>query len=146
MSEKKVAFVTGASRGIGRAACIALAECGWDVVVTARTVTEGETADGRPLPGSIESTASEVRSRGREALAIRLDLLDSERAAFNSRFQLTSVRAVHTFSAYQLLAGMGKLLEAIDVAAPDTAIADHRTQSKRRLGIFNITIEPLRKD
>lgn len=78
MSEKKVAFVTGASRGIGRAACLALAQQGFDVVVTARTVSEGETADGRPLPGSIESTADEVRARGRLALPIRLDLLEPE--------------------------------------------------------------------
>lgn len=74
---RRVAFVTGASRGIGRAASIALAEKGFDVVVTARTVTEGASADGRPLPGSIESTADVVRERGRDALPIRLDLLDS---------------------------------------------------------------------
>ena len=76
MPERKVAFVTGASRGIGRASCIALAQRGWDVVVTARTVEEGAAADGRPLPGSIESTAEAVRKEGREALAIRLDLLE----------------------------------------------------------------------
>ena len=74
--DRKVAFVTGASRGIGRASALALAEQGFDVVVTARTVKEGEAADGRPLPGSIESTAHEVRQRNREALAIELDLLD----------------------------------------------------------------------
>jgi hypothetical protein len=74
--DRKVAFVTGASRGIGRASAIALAEKGFDVVVTARTSKEGESADGRPLPGSIETTAEEVRRRGREALALRLDLLD----------------------------------------------------------------------
>jgi NAD(P)-dependent dehydrogenase (short-subunit alcohol dehydrogenase family) len=78
MPDRKVAFVTGASRGIGRAACIALAERGWDVVVTARTLTEGDTADGRPLPGSIESTARAVRQAGSEALPLRLDLLEPE--------------------------------------------------------------------
>ena len=66
-SARKVAFVTGASRGIGRASAIALAEKGFDVVVTARTMTEGETADGRPLPGSVETTSAEVRARGSRA-------------------------------------------------------------------------------
>ncbi len=82
----RVAFVTGASRGIGRASAVALADAGFDVVVTARTVTEGQSfdygptrAEARPvaLPGSIERTADEVRARGRRALPIRLDLTDA---------------------------------------------------------------------
>lgn len=76
MSERKVAFVTGASRGIGRASAIALARHGFDVVVTARTLEEGRTADGRPLPGSVETTAAAVREAGREALPLHLDLQD----------------------------------------------------------------------
>jgi NAD(P)-dependent dehydrogenase (short-subunit alcohol dehydrogenase family) len=71
-----VAFVTGASRGIGKASALALADAGYDVVVTARTVEEGKAADGRPIPGSITTTAAAVEARGREALAIPLDLLD----------------------------------------------------------------------
>ena len=77
MTERNVAFVTGASRGIGAASAIALAEVGFDVVATARTLEEGQNPDGRPLPGSLETTARAVRERGREALPLRLDLLDA---------------------------------------------------------------------
>ena len=85
-TSRKVAFITGASRGIGRASAIALARRGFDVVITARTVSEGQqfeygptkaSAKSMSLPGSLESTAEAVREEGRDALAIRLDLLDT---------------------------------------------------------------------
>jgi NAD(P)-dependent dehydrogenase (short-subunit alcohol dehydrogenase family) len=84
---ERIAFVTGASRGIGRAASLALARRGFDVVITARTLREGQgvarspsVRDEREVPvaGSLESTAAAIRELGREALPIRLDLLDQE--------------------------------------------------------------------
>jgi NAD(P)-dependent dehydrogenase (short-subunit alcohol dehydrogenase family) len=81
--EKKIAFITGASRGIGKATAKAMADAGFDVVITARTMKEGEkheyrvpTSDGKPLPGSLEITAEAVRGCGGNVLPLRMDLLD----------------------------------------------------------------------
>src|SRR6266404_5188309 len=83
MAERRVAFVTGASRGIGRACALELARRGLDVVVTARTVTGAERLEHsstvkksatNPLPGSLEPTAREARALGAETLVVKLDL------------------------------------------------------------------------
>ncbi len=71
--------MTGASRGIGKQAAIALAEAGLDVVITARTLREGEGVDdsdgaARPIPGSLETTASAIEAAGARALSVAMDL------------------------------------------------------------------------
>ncbi len=74
--ERPIAFVTGASRGIGAASAIALAEAGHDVAIGARTLREGDAPGGQQVPGSLESTAREIEKRGGEALTLQMDLLD----------------------------------------------------------------------
>ncbi len=80
-TERPVALVTGASRGIGRCTAVALAGRGFDVVISARTVREGDaevdTDRGRvTLPGSLESTAAAVAAAGGTAHGLAMDLCD----------------------------------------------------------------------
>src|SRR5271155_2478460 len=69
----KVAIVTGASRGIGRALALGLARAGWHVVVAAKSIDSTE-----KLPGSIFTVAAEVEALGAQALPIPVDVRDAD--------------------------------------------------------------------
>lgn len=68
----RVAIVTGASRGLGRATALALAAEGAAVAVAART----EQVWDERLPGTIGDTVAQIEAAGGRAVAIRADLLD----------------------------------------------------------------------
>jgi len=72
--QNRVVFITGGSRGIGRAVALACAREGADIVVAAKTDVETNPR----LPGTIHSVAKEVEDLGRRALAIKLDVRDAE--------------------------------------------------------------------
>lgn len=58
----RTAFITGASRGIGRACALALSDGGARVALAARNLEQ------------LEALATEIRAKGREAFVVALDL------------------------------------------------------------------------
>ena len=83
--QKEVAFVTGASRGIGKSIALYLAENGYDVAIGARTIHEGEAREHsptvkktnmKPLPGSLDETKAQIEAKGAKCLPVYLDLMD----------------------------------------------------------------------
>jgi citronellol/citronellal dehydrogenase len=69
----RVAIVTGASRGIGKAIALRLASEGADVVIASKSETSTE-----KLPGSIHETADAIRALGRKAIALPVDVRSDE--------------------------------------------------------------------
>ena len=81
----RVALVTGASRGLGQAMALALAEAGADVALVARS------ADG------LNQTAESVKARGRRALALPADV------ATEAEVDAAVKRALDAFGAIDIL-------------------------------------------
>ncbi len=71
--KNKTVFITGASRGIGKAIALRLAEEGANIVIAAKSITE----DAR-LGGTIYSAAKEVEQSGGKALAVQVDIRDEQ--------------------------------------------------------------------
>lgn len=79
----KIAIVTGASRGIGKAIALGYAREGATVVVAARS----EAAPSERLPGSIHETAALIEAFGGRAFAVRCDVTDE--ASVNAMVEAT---------------------------------------------------------
>jgi len=90
MTQRKTAFVTGASRGIGKVVAVSLARAGFDVAITARSVQPGERrehsptareSDTTPLPGSLSETAAQIEALGRRVLMLPADITEAASVA-----------------------------------------------------------------
>jgi citronellol/citronellal dehydrogenase len=88
----RVAIITGASRGIGRAIALGLARYGCHIVVAAKSVESSER-----LPGSIHTVAKEVEALGVSALPMQVDVRDAD------QIEAMTAQAVRRFGRIDIL-------------------------------------------
>ncbi len=88
----KTLFITGASRGIGKAIALRAAADAANIVIVAKT-----TEPHPRLPGTIHSAAEEVEAAGGRALAVAADIRDGDQIA------AAVERAVKTFGVIDVL-------------------------------------------
>ena len=114
----RVALVTGASRGLGRADALALARAGADVVV-ADLLVESELSEDTDRYGTLatvareqglvrtEATADEIRALGRRALAVLCDVTD------RSQVDAAVARAVDELGSVDILVSNAGTLDHV---------------------------------
>ncbi len=90
--KNRTVFITGASRGIGKAIAIRLAAEGANIVVVAKSVEENP-----KLGGTIFSAAKEIEDAGGKSLAVQCDI------RFEDQVKAAVAKAVETFGGIDIL-------------------------------------------
>jgi citronellol/citronellal dehydrogenase len=90
--QNKTIFITGATRGIGKAIALKLAAAGANIVIAAKSVEENP-----KLGGTIYTAAAEVETAGGKALAIQCDI------RFEDQIQAAVTQAVEKFGGIDAL-------------------------------------------
>lgn len=107
--KNKTAFITGASRGIGKAIALRLAKEGANIVIAAKSIEENP-----KLGGTIFSVAQEVESAGGKALAIQCDI------RFEDQIRNAVERTVETFSGIDILINNASAISLTKVEQTET--------------------------
>ena len=101
----KTLFITGASRGIGKAIAIRAARDGANLVIAAKS-----SAPHPKLPGTIHSAAEEVERAGGHALAVPCDIRDEEQV------RAAVTKAVERFGGIDVLVNNASAIHLADTA------------------------------
>ncbi|MEG3586186.1 MAG: SDR family oxidoreductase [Actinomycetota bacterium] len=121
------AVVTGASRGIGKASAIALAKIGFDVAITARTVSRADHApepsglSDKMLPGSLEETAEIIRSFNVQAFPVYMDLMDRDQLGPTAEAIISTLGCVDVLLSNAVYSGPGNYGKFLDNDLNDVA-------------------------
>lgn len=116
----KTAFITGASRGVGKAIALRLAREGANIIVAAKSVEENP-----KLGGTIYSAANEIEAAGGKALAVQCDI------RFEDQIQSAVNQAVEKFGGIDILVNNASAISLTPV---------EQTESKRFDLMFGINV------
>ena len=112
----RVVMVTGASRGIGRAIALSLAEQGHSLILTARSVDGGakfsgtslnDPLTGMELSGSVAEVAKDCQALGTRAIAVAMDLTDESSVVHATQIALAEFGVVDTLISNAIYQGPG---------------------------------------
>lgn len=120
MYSNKTAFITGASRGIGKAIALKLASHGANIIIAAKSVEENP-----KLGGTIFSAAKEIEAAGGKALAIQCDIRNEE------QIQDAIAKGVEAFGGIDIL---------INNASAISLTSTENTESKRFDLMYSINV------
>lgn len=116
----KTAFITGASRGIGKAIALKLAEAGANIVIAAKSIEENVL-----LGGTIYSAAKEVEQAGGKALAVKCDVRNE------NEIKHAVEQAIETFGGIDIL---------INNASAISLTSTLQTEPKRYDLMFDVNV------
>jgi len=117
----RTAFITGASRGIGKAIALKLASEGANIVVAAKSIEENP-----KLGGTVYSAAAEIEAAGGKALAVQCDIRDE------AQVQQAIGKAVETFGGIDILVNNASAISLTPV---------EQTEVKRFDLMFDINVK-----
>lgn len=109
--KNKTAFITGATRGIGKAIALRLAKEGANIVIAAKSIVENT-----KLGGTIFTAAEEIEAAGGKALAVQCDI------RFEDQIQNAVDKAVEKFGGIDIL---------INNASAISLTGTEKTEAKR---------------
>lgn len=119
--KNKTVFITGASRGIGRAIALRCAADGANVVIT------GKTVEPHPkLKGTIHSVVEEVAAAGGNGLALQLDVRDE------NNVQAAVIQAAEHFGGIDVLVNNASAISLTNTMATPAKIYDRMNQINTR--------------
>jgi citronellol/citronellal dehydrogenase len=118
--QNKTIFITGASRGIGKAIALRFAKESANIVVAAKTVEE----DPR-LGGTIYSAAAEIEAAGGKALAMQVDVRNEE------QIKAAVEKTVETFGGIDMLVNNASAIQLSNT---------EQTEAKRFDLMFDVNV------